>query len=186
MRKIDLRISDARKRSADSIYMQRAIEIDRQFSHIKVSELTFPMMRQQEKVQYFQIYASWLKQKVRARLHAYFDAFKEEGVIPDEGDLSNMSWAFQDVVDKFTAPLPQELRDSLAQLGSEQVIEDARRDIEIFAQKMSIEQMKAEAQKPQPPVGNVYNMYINENRGPIQQGGEGNIQNTNRRDDETK
>lgn len=179
MRKIDLRITDARKRLADSIYKQRAVEVDREYSHITVSETTFPVMLERDKRHLLQIYAQWMKLKIRARLATYLDAFKEEGVIPDDADLSEMSWAFQEIVDNFTAPLPRELSSALKQLGRMQSIEDARRDIEIFAQKMSIEQLKAESRKPQPPSGNVYNMYIGENRGPIQQGGEGNTQNVN-------
>lgn len=186
MRKIDLRISSARKKLADSTYKKQAIEIDRRYSHIKLNDLTFPMMRQQEKVQYFQIYAEWMKIKVHARLQTYLEAFKEEGVIPDDADLSNMSWAFQGVIEDFTASLPQELSASLQQLGRMQVIEDARRDIDLFAQRMSIEQMRADAQKPQPAPGNIYNMYIGENRGPIQQGGEGNTQSSSGGDDEVK
>jgi hypothetical protein len=186
MRKIDLRISAARKKLADSEYKKQAIEIDRRYSHIKLNDITFHMMREKESRQYFQIYAEWMKIKVRARLQTYLEAFKEEGVIPDDADLSNMSWAFQGVIEDFTASLPQELSSALQQLGRMQVIEDARRDIDIFAQKMSIEQMRAEAQKPQPPHGNIYNMYIGENRGPIQQGGSSNTQSTSGSNDETK
>ena len=187
MRKIDLRISDARKNLADSEYKKQAIEIDRQYSHIKLNDLTFPMMRQQEKVQYYQIYAEWMKIKVRARLQTYLDAFKEEGVIPDDADLSNMSWAFQGVIEDFTASLPQELSASLQQLGRMQVIEDARRDIDLFAQRMSIEQMRAEARQPQPPTTIHYNTHIyGDNSGNFQQGGSGNIQGSNRSDDEVK
>ena len=43
MRKTDLRISDAMKRLADSIYEKRADEIDRLYSHITTNELSFPM-----------------------------------------------------------------------------------------------------------------------------------------------
>jgi hypothetical protein len=187
MRKIDLRISNARKKLADSEYKKRSIEIDRSYSHIRVNDLTFPMMRQQEKVQYFQIYAEWMKIKVRARLRTYLDAFKEEGLVPNDADLSEMSWAFQEVIDNFTTHLPQELSASLQQLGRMQVIEDARRDIDLFAQRMSIEQMKAESQRPQPPSVIHYNTHIyGDNSGNFQQGGEENIQSTNRSNDEAK
>lgn len=186
MRKIDLRISAARKKLADSIYKKQAIEIDRRYSHIKLRDFTFHIARQEEKVHFFQLFAEWMKIKVRARLQTYLDAFKEENVIPDEADLSQMSWAFQEIIDDFTASLPQELNSSLQQLGRMQVIEDARRDIDLFTQRMIIEQMRAEANKPQPPPGNTFNMYISENHGPIQQGGSSNTQNTNRNDNETK
>ena len=45
MGKINLRISDARKKLADSEYRKRAIEINRDYSHIKVNVLTFFGMR---------------------------------------------------------------------------------------------------------------------------------------------
>jgi hypothetical protein len=186
MGKINLRISDARKKLADSEYRKQAIEIDRDFSHIKVNALTFFGMRSEDKDTYFRIYASWLKRKVKARLQIYLDAFKEENVIPDEADLSNMSWAFWGVIEKITTSLPNELKYPLEQLGREQVIEDARRDIEIFAQRMSIEQMRANARQQQPSMIH-YNTHIyGDNRGNFQQGGSGNTQNINRNDDEVK
>jgi hypothetical protein len=185
MRKIDLRISDARKKLADTIYKKKAIKIDRRYSHIKV-DFTYSMMRAEDKATYFRIYASWLKEKVRARLETYLDAFKEENVIPDDSDLSQMSWAFADAIEGMTASLPGELKAPLNQLGREQIIQDARRDIEIFGQRMTIEQMRAESQKTQPTPGTIYNIHIGENRGPIQQGGSGNTQSTNRSDDEVK
>lgn len=185
MRKIILRVSDARKKYADSVYEDQAIEIDRRHSHIRVEELTFVMMRQQEKLQYFQIYASWLKEKLQARLATYLDVFRGEDVIPDDADLSNISWALSGVLDRFIAYLPQELKLSIGRLGREEIIEDARRDINLFAQKMNIDKMRSELQKPQPHSIH-YNIQINENRGAIQQGGEGNIQSIDRSDDETK
>lgn len=178
-----MRISDTQNRLADSIFKQRAIDLDRAYSHAKINPLTFSMMRETEKRQYLQIYAEWMKLKVRARKETYLDAFKEEGVIPNEVDLSEMSWAFQEIVDNFTDPLPQELSQALKQIGRMHAIEDARRDIEIFAQKMTIKQMRAE--KQQQPSTIHYNINIGENRGPIQQGGSGNTQSTNRNDDET-
>jgi hypothetical protein len=176
MRKIDLRISDNGKKLADSIYNKRAIEIARQYEHLSLNSLTFPMMRQLEKDQYFRLYAEWLKQKIVARLLTYLDVFAQEEVIPDDSDLSEMSWAFQGVVESFTAPLPQELALALEQLGRMQLIEDARRDIEIFAQKSVIKKMQAQAEQSKRIVGDTYNIHIQENRGPIQQGGSGNIQ----------
>ena len=64
MRKIKLTISEAGKKLADRTYEKQAIKVDRGYSHITVDELTFVMMRQQEKAHYFQIYASWIKEKV--------------------------------------------------------------------------------------------------------------------------
>lgn len=80
------------------------------------------MMRQREKAHYFQIYASWIKENVGARLKTYLDTFKEEGVVPDEADLHYLSWAFEEVIDNVTASLPQELKLSLDRLGREQII----------------------------------------------------------------
>ncbi len=171
---------------ADSTYRKRAIEIDRDYSHVKINHLTFQMMREREVRQYFEIYAEWMKQKVRARKETYLDAFREEQVVPNDADLSEMSWAFQEVIDQFTGSLPEELGSSLKQLGRTQVIEDARRDIDLFAQRMSIEQLRPEALKPQQPSSVHYSIHIGENRGPIQQGGSGNIQSTDGSDHENK
>jgi hypothetical protein len=119
MRTINLRISDARKKLDDSEYKKLATEIDHDYSHIKVNDLTFFGMRGEDKTTYFRIYASWLKRKVKARLQTYLDAFKEENIIPDEADLSNMSWAFWGVVEEITTSLPDELKLPLEQLGRE-------------------------------------------------------------------
>jgi hypothetical protein len=186
MRKIDLRISSAMKRLADSTYKQRAIEIDRDYLHVKINPIKFLPMREREKRQYFQIYAEWMKRKVRARLKTYLDAFKEEGVAPNEADLSEMSWAFQEVIDNFTGSLPEELSAALQQLGRMHAIEDARRDIEIFVNRMIVEQTRVEARKSDSPSAVNYTINIGENRGSIQQGGEGNIQNTDRSGDDNK
>jgi hypothetical protein len=179
MRKIDLRISDARKKLADSIYKKQAVEIDRQYAHVKLNHFNFHLMQADDKATFFRIHAQWIKAKVRARLATYLDAFRDENVIPDALDLSNMSWAFKDAIDTVTLSLPEELKGSLNQLGREQVIEDARRDIEIFAQKMSIEQMRAETRQQQSNSIH-YNTHIyGDNRGNVQQGGENNTQATN-------
>jgi hypothetical protein len=178
MRKINLRISAVRKKLTDSEYKKLAAEIDHDYSHIKVNDLTFFGMRGEDKTTYFGIYASWLKRKVKTRLQTYLDAFKEENVIPDEADLSNMCWALWGVIEKMTASLPNELKFPLEQLGREQIIEDARRDIEIFAQKMTIEQIKADARRQQTSVVH-YNTHIyGDNRGNVQQGGSRNTQST--------
>jgi len=185
MRRIELRITDTRKNLADNVYEECAREVDGRYSHVKINELTFPMMRQQEKTQYFEIYASWLKAKVLLRLETYLEAFKEERVIPDEADLNNMILAVKEIIANFIVPLPAQLRSTLDRLGHEQIVADARRDIDLFSQRLTIEQMRAESHKPQPAPGNIYNITIGENRGPIQQGGEGNLQNTTGSDDET-
>ena len=173
MRKIHLRISDARKRLADELYSQRVIELDGDYSHADVNPVTFYMMRETEKRHYIQIYAEWMKLKVRARKETYLDAFKDEDVIPNEADLSEMIFAFQEVVDDFTHSLPQELSEALKQIGRMHAIEDARRDIEIFTQKMTIKREKAPNQS-----NNTTNIY-GPNYGPLQQGGQGNVQNVN-------
>jgi len=184
MRKIDLRISDARKRLADHRYNQRVIELDGDYSHAHVNPIAFYMMRETEKRQYIQIYAEWMKLKVRARKETYLDAFKDEDVIPNEADLSEMIFALQDVVDDFTNSLPQELSEALRQIGRMHAIEDARRDIEIFAQHMTIKQLRADQR--QQPRSVHHHIHIGENRGPIQQGGSGNTQTTTGSDNETK
>lgn len=184
MRKIDLRISDARKRLADHLYNQRVIELDGNYSHVDVNEITFYMMRETEKRQYIQIYAEWMKLKVRARKETYLDAFKDEDVVPNEADLSEMIFALQEVVDDFTNSLPQELSEALRQIGRMHAIEDARRDIEIFSQNMTIRQLRAE--RWQQPGSVHHHIHIGENRGPIQQGGSGNTQTTTGSDNETK
>src|SRR5258708_787925 len=98
MRNIDLRISPAMKRLADGHYQKRADEVDRDYSHIKVDPVTFQMMRSGDKDTYLRIYAQWAEEKVRARFESYRDAFLKEGVIPTEADLSEMSWAFYEII----------------------------------------------------------------------------------------
>jgi hypothetical protein len=186
MREIDLRISDAMKRLADSQYHQRAIDIDSRYGHIEVSPVTFQMMRDGDKAEYFRIYAGWAKEKVRARFETYRDAFKQEGVIPNEGDLSEMTWAFKEVINDLIASLPDELQRWLEQLGDEQIIPDNRREIKILINEMKLEQIEAQSQKSQ-PASAIYNTTIHgPNYGNFQQGGGGNSQTTNRRDDENK
>jgi len=168
----------------DELYNQRVIELDRDYSHADINPITFYMMRETEKRHYIQIYAEWMKLKVRARKETYLDAFKDEDVIPNEADLSEMIFALQEVVNHFTNSLPQELSETLKQIGRMHAIEDARRDIEIFAQKMTIKQIRGK--KRRQPRSVHYNIHIGENRGPIQQGGIGNTQTTDRSEDETK
>jgi 2'-5' RNA ligase len=184
MRHMNLRISDARKRLADHVYNQRVVDLGKYYSHVDVNEITFYLMRETEKRQYIEIYAEWMKLKVRARKETYLEAFKDEDVIPNEADLNEMIFAFQDVVDDFTNSLPQELSETLRQIGIMHAIEDARRDIEIFAQNMTIKQLQAE--KRQQPRSVHHHIHIGENRGPIQQGGSGNTQTTTGSDNETK
>lgn len=186
MRKFQLRISPETQRLADSQYRQQAIEIDRGYSHVKVDELTYHMMNAEGKSAYFRIYAQRVRQKVGARLKTYLDAFREENVIPDDADLSQMSWSLKDVVDDVTAHLPEELKKLLNQFGEEQIIANARRDIDIFAQKMSLRFVKEQARQPSQPSVTNYNINILENRGPIQQAGNGNIQTTTGNKDEIK
>lgn len=159
----------------------------RRYSHIKLTEIDFIWIRKDDKSEYFRIYALWVKEKVHLRLETYLDAFKKENVIPNDLDLNEMCWAFKEVIDNVTASLPAQLQKWLEQLVEQQIIKDGRRDIKIFAQEMSLEQMKAESQKPQPSSVH-YNINISENRGPIQQGGQGNIQSiiSDRTKDETK
>jgi hypothetical protein len=186
MRKIDLRISDAMKRLADSQYKQRASDIDSSYGHIEVSPVTFQMMRDGDKAEYFRIYARWAKEKVRARFETYRDAFKQEGVIPNEGNLSEMTWAFKEVINDLIASLPEELQRWLEQLGDEQIIPDNRREIKILINEMKLEQIEAQSQKSQPS-STIYNTTIHgPNYGNFQQGGGGNSQTNNRRDDENK
>ena len=151
---------------------------------LDINPVTFSMMLETEKRQYIQIYAEWMKLKVRTRKETYLDAFKDEDVIPDEADLSEMIFALQEVVDDFTNSLPQELSEALRQIGRMHAIEDARRDIEIFSQNVTIRQLRAE--RRQQPRSVHHHIHIGENRGPIQQGGSGNTQNIYGSEDETK
>lgn len=178
MRNIDLRISPAMKRSADNSFERRAGELDRAYSHIKVKELTFPMMRHGDKSEYFRIYAQWAKEKVNARFETYRDAFRRESVIPNDADVSEMSSAFEEVMDSVIAPLPSELQRWLQQLGEQQIILDVRRDIQIFIQEMKLEQIEANS-RTQESSSTIYNTTIHgSNYGGVQQGGQDNTQNT--------
>lgn len=96
MRNIDLRISSDIKRLADSYYQKRADEIDRRYTHLPVNELTHALMSDETKSSFLKIYAQWAEEKVQARFETYRDAFRRENVVPNEADLSEMSWAFDD------------------------------------------------------------------------------------------
>lgn len=186
MRKIDLRISDAMKHLADSDYQQQAIRIDESYGHIEVKPLTFQMMREGDKAEFCRIYAGWVKEKVRARFETYRHAFKQENVIPNEADLSEISRAFKEVIDEVIACLPDELRRWLEQLGDDQIIPDYRREMKILINEMKVEQIEAESRKQQ-PANTIYNTTIHgPNYGNFQQGGSENSQNTNRSDYENK
>jgi len=108
MRNINLRISLAMKRLADSHYQKRADELDRNYSHVKVNPVTFHMMRSGDKDTYLRIYAQWAEEKVRARFETYRDAFLKELVIPTEADLSEMSWAFDEIISSLSPDIPEE------------------------------------------------------------------------------
>ena len=165
-----MRISVAQNELSDRAYEERTVEIDEDFAHVRLNELTFSMMREDGRAHYFRIYSEWMRRKVIARKETYLQAFREERVIPNDVDVSEMSSAFQEIISSFTASLPQELSTSLTQHGTIQVIEDARRDIELFGQKMRIEQMRVDVSSNQ--------IHIHgDNYGPIQQGGQGNVQN---------
>jgi hypothetical protein len=186
MRNIDLRISDAMKRLADSDYQQQAIRIDESYGHIEVNQITFQMMRDGDKAEFFRIYARWVKEKVRARVETYRHAFKQEKVIPNEADLSEISRSFNEIIDDVIASLPDELRRWLEQLGDDQIIPDYRREIKILINEMKVEQIEAESRTPQ-PASTIYNTTIHgANYGNFQQGGSENTQNTKRDDYEDK
>ncbi len=148
MRNIDLRISPAMKRLADSHYQKRADEVDRNYSHVKVNTLTFHMMLPGDKDAYLRIYTQWAREKVQARFESYRDAFLKEGVIPTEADLSEMCWAFDEIISSLSPDVSEEAQAILNQIG-QQIISDARRDIEIFSQEMRIDQIEAESRKSQ-------------------------------------
>jgi len=177
MRKIDLRISPAMTRLADSRFDQRAREIDKRYSHIAVNELTFPMMRDGDKSEYFRIHARWANQKVTARFETYRDAFRNQNVIPNDADINEMCFAFEELILTLAGSLPSELQRWLQELGEQQTIPDVRRDIQILIQEMRLEQIEAESGKS-PLSSTTYNTTIHgPNYGGIQQGGQGNTQN---------
>lgn len=141
MRNIDLRISPAMKRFADSHYQKRADAVDRDYSHVKVNPVTFHMMRSGDKDTYLRIYSQWAEEKVRARFETYRDAFLKEGVIPTEVDVSEMSRAFDEIISSLTPNIPEEAQAILNQIGR-RIITDAQRDIEIFSQEMKIDRIE--------------------------------------------
>ena len=124
MRAIDLRISPAMKRLADSHYQQRADEIDRQYSHLQVNELTFHMMRAEDRSTYLRFYTQWAEEKVQARFETYRDAFRKERVIPSEADLGEMSWAFDEIVSNLSPTVPAGAKRMLQEIG-QRIIKDA-------------------------------------------------------------
>src|SRR5947207_8952137 len=91
-----------------------------------------------------------------------------------------MSWAFDEIVSNLSPDIPEEAQRILNQLGR-RIINDARRDIHTLILEMKYEQL--ESRKPQPPSSIHYNINIGENRGSIQQAGEGNTQNINHMDE---
>ena len=164
------------KRLADNDYQKRAEEIDRSYSHMKVNPLTFHIMRSDDKDIYLRSYTQWAEEKVQARFETYRDAFRKENVIPNEADLSEMSCAFDEIISNLSPHIPGEAQTILNQNGK-RIIKDAQRDIKILISDMRYEQL--EARKSDPPSSIHYNINIGENRGPIQQAGEGNTQNIN-------
>lgn len=112
------------KRLADSHYQQRADEIDRQYSHLQVNELTFHMMRAEDRSTYLRFYTQWAEEKVQARFETYRDAFRKERVIPSEADLGEMSWAFDEIVSNLSPTVPAGAKRMLQEIG-QRIIKDA-------------------------------------------------------------
>src|SRR5205085_3565823 len=76
--------------------------------------------------------------KVNARVETYLEGFRRENVIPDEADLSEMSWAIDELIKIHISSSPVQLKDFFQELGKE-LIKDARRNIKIVSQEMELE-----------------------------------------------
>jgi hypothetical protein len=131
-----------------------------------------------------QLYVEWAEEKVKARIETYIDAYKRENLIPTEGDINEIKWDLEDIILSTDKSGSISAKKALEH-EKMRIIDAAENDLDIFIQEMKLESRRKPA-KPESSLGHTYNININENHGPIQQGGSGNIQSTNRSDDETK
>lgn len=182
MRSIKLRISPELKRLADSYYERWEVDLNREYFHLRYKDINSVLKIKGEMGEFFKLHTEWLAKKVRARVRTYLDAFLRENVIPDEADLSEMSWAVDAVINNHISSLPPQLKEFIEEIGKE-LIKDARRDIRIFTQEMLLESRNPPAQASATHI-NTINIQ-GDHLGNIQQGGEGNTQTVNTNDDET-
>jgi hypothetical protein len=183
MRSIKLRISPELKRLADSYYERWEVDLNREYFHLRFKDINSALKRKGEVGEFFKLHTEWLAKKVHARVSTYLDAFARQNVIPDEADLSDMSWAVDAVISSHVSSLPAQLKEFIEEIGKE-LIKDARRDIRIFIQEMMLESRNPPAQASATHI-NTINIQ-GDHLGTIQQGGEGNTQKLeNRSEDET-
>ena len=171
-------------RLADSYFKRKCFELDDEF------RMNLPNMKRQFMVSRNHLiidraYRDLARAKVQARIESLLEAYKRENLIPGDGDINEISWELQDIVLNVSPELSVEVK-AMLEKEAMRIIKAARDNIRIFIQEQELERKNAEARKPEPPSSIHYNINIDENRGPIQQGGSGNIQSTNRSDDETK
>lgn len=129
------------KRLADSYYRKRADQIDAKYQNLHSDPLKFVMMRDSDKSIYVDYYIQWAGEKVDARFQTYKEAFVREKKIPTESDLSEMSWAFDEIISGVASMLPGELEARVKRAGHA-IIQNARRDIHIFSQEMKLTDLK--------------------------------------------
>jgi hypothetical protein len=120
-------------------------------------------------------YRNLARAKVQARIETLLEAYKRENLIPSDGDINEISWELQDIILNVSPELSVEVK-AMLEKEANRIIQAARDDIKIFIQEQELERKNARTQKTEPANPIHYNINIGENRGPIQQGGEGNTQ----------
>ena len=180
----NLTLSREMLRLADSYFKQKCYEIDDAY------RMKFIGMKQEIMLtrNYFivdKLYIEWAKEKVKARIETYIDAYKRANLIPGDGDINEIKWDLEDIILNVGPGISV---DTQAILGREKMrlIEAACHNLEIFIQEQELERKNAATLKPESPGAVHYITNIHgDNKGNIAQGGSGNTQSTKRSDDET-
>lgn len=182
----NMSLSPEMVRLSDSYFKKRCGTIDnnynKQFFNLKRE---FMMTRDPSK--HFlvsQLYVEWAEEKVKARIETYIDAYRRENLVPTDGDINEIKWDLEDVILSTNNSGSVDAKKALEH-EKLRIIDAAENDLNIFIQEVALESKRKPAE-PKPAPGHTYNIHINENKGLIQQGGEGNTQTINRSDDETK
>ncbi len=180
----NLTLSREMLRLADSYFKQKCYEIDDAY------RMKFISMKQEIMLtrNYFivdKMYVEWAKEKVKARIETYIDAFRRANLIPSDGDINEIKWDLQDIILNVGTGISVDTQ-AILEREKMRLIETACHNLEIFIQEQELERKKAKTLKPEPPNAVHYITNIQgDNKGNIAQGGSGNTQSTKRSDDET-
>jgi hypothetical protein len=180
----NLTLSREMLRLADSYFKQKCYEIDDAY------RMKFFSMKQEVMLtrNYFlvdKLYIEWAKEKVKARIETYIDAFKRANLIPGDGDINEIKWDLEDIILNVGPGISIETQ-AILEREKMRLIEAGCHNLEIFIQEQELERKNAETLKPESPSAVHYITNIHgDNKGNIAQGGSGNTQSSNRSDDET-